>query len=228
MSEYGDAKRKGATITWGGPYVPRDKLPAPTLDSFLPYAARSRITPLRGDFVPEATHGMSLFHICEVTCWDSIRTSVFATRGNRCEICGIDGVLECHEVWGYSVLDKTNGRGQSLGIQRLLNLWSLCPACHKMFHLGLASVQGLFEEAADRLALVNRWSLAQLESYVAWQIALREYRADVMWTLDLSFINGYGPLVLKPGASIICGRKDGAIVSVDYKLIKIYGTRLVL
>jgi len=80
-----------------------------------------------------------------------MRRQVYQAAGWRCELCGGRGpehLVECHEKWAY---DDTTG------VQQLVRLLALCPACHEVKHLGLARVNGRERQALTHLARVNGW-----------------------------------------------------------------------
>ena len=111
--------------------------------------------------------------------WDLVRRAVYRRARYRCEVCGGQGEahpVECHEVWAYD--DERH-------IQRLEGLVALCPACHRVKHLGLASVNGRYDEALQHLASVNGWTLAEAERYAGAAFAQWEERSRHPWKVDL-------------------------------------------
>lgn len=63
--------------------------------------------------------------------WDELRKSVYSEYDHQCGICGRKGRLNCHEIWAY---DDDNH------VQRLKGFIALCPLCHHVKHIGLASI----------------------------------------------------------------------------------------
>jgi hypothetical protein len=86
-------------------------------------------------------------------------------------------------VWEYD---------EAAGIQRLVRLIALCPACHEVKHIGLAGVKGRGAQAAAHLAEVNGWSKAETEAQIASAFVAWRRRNKVKWTLDLSILSEYG------------------------------------
>lgn len=114
--------------------------------------------------------------------WDAIRRAVYRRAGHVCEVCGGAGAkhpVECHEVWRYD-------DGQH--IQRLERMVALCPACHRVKHIGKASVDGRYDEAAGHLAAVNGWMAAQAEQYVRACFRTWKRRSRHEWTLDIGIL----------------------------------------
>ena len=114
--------------------------------------------------------------------WDILRKESYKKANYKCEICGGIGKrypVECHEVWGYDD-DKY--------VQKLLRLISLCPACHEVKHIGLASVRGRGEIAKKHLAKVNGWSRQETDKYVIEQFDIWRIRSSYTWKIDLTWL----------------------------------------
>ncbi len=114
--------------------------------------------------------------------WDCIRKAVYRRAGYTCEICGGTGPkhpVECHEVWRYDDDRK---------VQRLVRMIALCPACHRVKHIGKASVDGRYAEARRHLAQVNGWTQEQAERYVKASFRVWKRRSRHAWTLDVSIL----------------------------------------
>ena len=116
--------------------------------------------------------------------WDRLRRTVYRQAKHRCEICGGVGPrhpVECHEVWRYED-----------GIQRLVRMIALCPACHEVKHIGFASTQGRGDIALAHLAEVNGWSVDRAVVYLYRQADVWEERSRVTWELDVTALARYG------------------------------------
>ena len=114
--------------------------------------------------------------------WDLLRRHSYHQAGYRCQICGGKGArhpVECHEIWHYDDQGKH---------QKLMGLISLCPACHQVKHIGLATVRGKRQEATRHLAKVNGWSSEQAEEYINQAFDIWRERSQHQWTLDLSWL----------------------------------------
>ena len=111
--------------------------------------------------------------------WGLVRRAVYRRACYRCEVCGGRGEhhpVECHEVWDYDDEHR---------VQRLERLVALCPACHRVKHLGLASVNGRYDEALQHLADVNGWTLEEAGHHADAAFAQWNERSEHEWTLDL-------------------------------------------
>jgi len=114
--------------------------------------------------------------------WDILRKNTYKSANYRCEICGGVGKthpVECHEIWHYD---------DSLHIQRLDGLIALCPSCHQVKHMGLATINGKQEEAIQHLAKVNNWSLTDAIEYSEASFEIWSQRSKYDWKLDISYL----------------------------------------
>ena len=127
----------------------------------------------------------------ERTIWDKLRRQTYKDAGYTCQICGGTGSqwpVECHEIWHYD--DNTM-------IQRLGGLIALCPACHRVKHMGLARIHGKAAEATKHLAEINAWTIAKAQEYITAQFELWRTRSTHEWQLDLAWLAKCG-LQIKP------------------------------
>jgi hypothetical protein len=118
--------------------------------------------------------------------WDRIRSQTYENAGHRCEVCdgrGSKHPVECHEVWEYD---------EPAGVQRLVRMIALCPACHEVKHIGLAGIKGRGDVARAHLAAVNGWTAAVASQYVDEAFALWRARSGREWSLDVSALASYG------------------------------------
>lgn len=158
----------------------RSPFPFETLERFLPRYAKRTVHPLVVDLIPASTWHASLANILVKSSWDKIRQEEAAKTGG-CTECGVKTGLECHEIWSYRA---------DLAVQRLEGFETLCGACHETRHLGFASVRGRLAQAMDRLALINRLTLAERRSYIDLVYARFESRSKQRWAMDLSLVAG--------------------------------------
>lgn len=115
--------------------------------------------------------------------WEKIKKHFSVKAKYRCEICGGKGPkwpVECHEIWDYDDKNK---------IQKLVSMTSLCPSCHEVKHIGLASIKGRIEQATQHLACVNGWTEDTARNYVTAQFEIWKQRSLSNWTLDVSYID---------------------------------------
>lgn len=115
--------------------------------------------------------------------WDNIRRVVYKNAHYKCQICGSVGPLhpvECHEIWEYIDLQE---------IQKLKGFIALCPQCHEVKHMGLASIRGRKEVAIAHLARVNKWSEAEARRYVGSAVMKWLDRSNTNWSIDLGLLD---------------------------------------
>lgn len=151
--------------------------------------------PIVGDMIPQTSWGASLANILTKTCWDGLRTPIFAARKGLCLLCGArPRDMDVHEVWSYAfppaeIMALTDGRIR-FGVQRLEGLMPVCTRCHECFHLGFANVRGKLDSTLARLRGLNRWSEDQVARYYEIIGARWEAANKVEWMLDMSKLAG--------------------------------------
>jgi hypothetical protein len=142
---------------------------------------------LRIELIPERQWGVNLRAAMSATQWDKVSAEVFQEAGGRCEICGGIGrkhPLECHEVWSYDEdLNFEAGRRSQI----LSGLQALCPACHRVKHLGFADKQGWLESSLIHMARVNIISKSEAKAYVDWAYGQQRRRERMRWEQDIEW-----------------------------------------
>jgi hypothetical protein len=139
------------------------------------------------DLVPKTSFFQN-FRTLRPKDWEIIRQEVYRRAGHCCEICKGQGPkhpVEAHERWDY---DQTGG---TTGVQKLVGLVALCPACHEVCHFGLATLRGRERQARRHLMDVNGWSDAQADRHIEQAFLQWHRRGLVSWELDISFVDTY-------------------------------------
>jgi hypothetical protein len=142
--------------------------------------------PLTVELVPASQWGANLAQSLKGKRWDCIRIETYRRAGHRCEICsgiGTRHAVEAHEVWNYD---------EEVGVQRLVRLVALCPACHEAKHFGRAKRIGREHEALAHLARVNDWTEATARRHATAMLRLWVLRSKISWVLDLGVLVEYG------------------------------------
>lgn len=114
--------------------------------------------------------------------WDILRKESYKKSNYKCEVCsgvGPKWPVECHEVWEY---DEENN------IQTLINLISLCDKCHQVKHIGLAEMQGYYEDAKKHLSKINNMTLDEANDYITKCFAVWKKRSLKEWTINLDWL----------------------------------------
>jgi hypothetical protein len=132
------------------------------------------------DLIPKTSFFVNLRSILTPEEWDVVRRATYSKAGHKCEFCGASGMIHCHEVWVYD---------EATAIQKLVRLVAVCPACHEVFHLGLAEVKGRLKEALAHMMKVNgighsRALIIAEEAFRIWR-----QRSQITWTLDVSALD---------------------------------------
>jgi hypothetical protein len=154
------------------------------------------MAPVLPDLLPATSWGSSLANLLTKTSWDALRLPAIKAAGHACQLCNVrTGILECHEIWAYSLPPPTAPEG-ALGVQRLLGLAALCRSCHALFHMDYARMTGSFDAVNARLMDVNQWSEAEFAAYDADQERKGHLRSTRCWILDLSLVGGGAPLAI--------------------------------
>lgn len=115
--------------------------------------------------------------------WQRLQTTTFHRCGDRCEICGRDSTLECHEIWEFDDNHCT---------QRLSGLIGLCNKCHAVKHFGLAMETGRIQEVLAWLCEINQISATEAVTYINKEIQIYKIRSQFAWELDLRWLNKMG------------------------------------
>jgi transposase-like protein len=135
------------------------------------------------ELVPKTTWYANLRNSLTKEEWNQIRKDCYKKAGHKCEICGREGMLNCHEVWEFD---------NSRNIQKLKRFIALCELCHNIKHMGFVNVRisrGIWPESVrDELARhfmkVNGVSREEFEKCVEEAFTLWEERSKRRWKLD--------------------------------------------
>ena len=107
--------------------------------------------------IPAASRLATLAKLMPRERWNRIRRDVFRRAGRRCQTCGREGQLHCHEVWQYN---------HQTGYQWLRGFRALCRECHAATHLTFVSNQRRRDELLRHFMAVNRLTRAEAEHHV--------------------------------------------------------------
>ena len=140
------------------------------------------------ELIPKTAWGQNVRAILPRAQWEVVRKKCIEAAGNKCEICGRKGTpkrrqkLECHEVWQYD---------DNRFSQTLIGFVALCPACHKVKHLGQAFKIGRGERAMRHLAKVNNWTHSEVLEYLDEVFDTWLWRSQYDWTVNTDFLKEY-------------------------------------
>ena len=149
---------------------------------------------VQGDLIPRTSWGASLSNLLTKKSWDALRHPLIAQQSNACELCGTADLhrFDVHEVWCYRMpaietMRWAAERGAlAFGVQALEGLMVLCQKCHACFHLGFAQSQGHLPAVLGRLRALNRWSKAEVDTYVRTVFQRHGVHSQAHWLLDFA------------------------------------------
>lgn len=133
------------------------------------------------EMIPKTAWGKNVRSSVSSVVWDNLRHAQYRKADLHCEICGVGGRLECHEVWEYD---------EATHVQKLTGLIALCPSCHSVKHFGRTSTLGeeAKRNAIQHLMEVNNWTMKETQDHIQESIRVWQERSKHEWTLDISFI----------------------------------------
>lgn len=91
-----------------------------------PYTLNMMYLRLAVEPIPAGSRRASLANLMPRGQWDHLRRSVYRKARYRCQICGREGRLYCHEIWQYN---------EETAYQFLRGFEALCRDCHDTRHL---------------------------------------------------------------------------------------------
>lgn len=140
--------------------------------------SKLKLTP---ELIPYKMHYKNARSVLSMEDWKKVAKLTYKESNYKCDICGANDRLECHEVWGFNDRKK---------VQSLLSLTTLCPDCHRVKHIGLARKMGWFEDSIKHMAKINKISTKQAKKFVEY--AEKEVkRKNKDYALDLTYLNRY-------------------------------------
>ena len=134
------------------------------------------------ELVPSTSWYTNLRSILSRKEWDAIRNKCYAEANHKCEICGADNKIECHEKWQYNDELKT---------QTLIGLIALCPTCHMVKHAGRTIAIGKEYVVLRQLMKINNMTKAESINYIDEQFKVWNIRSNYDWEQDISYIETY-------------------------------------
>jgi hypothetical protein len=133
--------------------------------------------------IPEGSWLASLANLLPPGQWDRIRRSVYQRASYRCQLCGKEGMLHCHEVWQYN---------EETGIQWLRGFAALCRDCHDVKHILFNRDIARHKELINHFIAVNRISPEEAEAYL--EAARQQQRFDRKdWKVNYGDYNCWMP-----------------------------------
>jgi hypothetical protein len=143
------------------------------------------VSKLTIELVPKTAHFQNARGVLTRAQWNHVKAMTCKVAAGACEICGVHGELESHEVWEWLEESATHG------VQRLDRTIALCAWCHRVKHWGHTEGMGYLPQARRHVLRVNDWREEDLEDHV--RVSWREWArlSTVTWQLDVSWLDGY-------------------------------------
>lgn len=135
------------------------------------------------ELVPSSSFYRNARQVLTKSRWSVISKQVRSRAYDICEICGVGGRLDCHEIWNYD--------DEKL-VQKLTGLIALCKDCHSVKHFGLARIQNRGEQALKHFMKVNQMNEKQSMKYIANAFDVRLMRSGKTWKIDFTILGDYG------------------------------------
>lgn len=141
------------------------------------------------ELVPHTSWFVNLRSLMTTAQWDHVRRDCYKKARHRCEVCGGRGPehpVECHEKWEYD---------DEFGLQTLIGTIALCPACHKVKHIGLQASKGpgVLQRSIDHFMKVNQSNAEDTEEYLQNSFMVHRMRNQIDWEVDVSWVENEYP-----------------------------------
>jgi len=134
--------------------------------------------------IPARSRLASLAKMLPADQWDVVRRAVYRKERYRCQVCGREGLLHCHEVWHYA---------EETGRQWLAGLQALCSDCHGVKHITIARNPALSARLLGHFAAVNRIPRQEAESHLRAALQRQHQLNQRRWTIDYGSYNASVP-----------------------------------
>lgn len=135
------------------------------------------------EIVPRTTWHENVRSKIPKTQWDKIKKKTYADSDYKCGICGTSGQLDCHEIWEYDDIKH---------IQILKGFMILCSKCHRVKHIGLASIKAKegaidYDDIVSHFCKVNKCSKTDFYDHKKKAFEKWEKRNLYRWEIDMSW-----------------------------------------
>jgi len=107
--------------------------------------------------IPAGSRLASLAKLLPSGQWSRIRHEAYRKAGFRCQICGHEGQLHCHESWQYNEQSRQ---------QWLQGFQALCSDCHAAKHLLFTHDSHLRARLVEHFMRVNHLTREQAQEYI--------------------------------------------------------------
>ena len=130
--------------------------------------------------IPASSRLASLANLLPRDQWDRLRRNVYRRAGYRCQACGREGRLHCHEIWRYNEDTHT---------QWLAGLLALCPDCHDAKHLMFARNPDDRARLVRHFTTVNRLAPSEADAILQAAEQRQQWLDQRRWGVDYGACN---------------------------------------
>jgi hypothetical protein len=141
---------------------------------------------IRFECLPPALWGKNIRSELGQQQWDISRKKAYKRHNHKCCMCGCAGKMNAHEVWKLSISKKNN-----YGIQKLIDIISVCDDCHNVIHIGRSLAIGIpFDVLIQRYMNLNQINYQEaIEDFNYIDKKLITLNQITKWSIDLSDLN---------------------------------------
>jgi hypothetical protein len=130
--------------------------------------------------IPARSRLASLANLLPRDQWNPLRRSIYRQARYRCQACGREGRLHCHEMWGYN--DQTS-------VQWLRGFAALCDDCHAAKHLLFVHDAALRDRLLGHLTSLNQMTRADATAYLHAAARRQQWLNQRSWVIDYGEYN---------------------------------------
>jgi hypothetical protein len=147
---------------------------------------------LEVDLIPESCFKTSIRKSMQEADWDKISQETLDKAGDKCEICGSEEKIACHEIWQY---DDTKL------VQKLKGFRAICRNCYAVEHFGISQVLAMkgylnLNEVIKHFCSVNGVTWDDFNKHKEKEFARHRERSGKKWTTDFG---KWGELIIQKG-----------------------------
>ena len=130
--------------------------------------------------VPASSRLATLAKLLPPGHWDQVRRSVYRQASYRCQACGRQDRLECHEVWYCN---------PHTGYQWLTGFQALCRLCHEAKHVSFVRDPSRRAALLQHFMAVNYLAPDEADGYLADALRQQQELDQRQWTISFGDYN---------------------------------------
>lgn len=140
---------------------------------------------IRFECLPQVLWGSNIRSELGEDEWDTIRKKTYKKYNHKCCICDRKSKMNAHEVWKLQISSS-----KSYGIQKLVNIISVCDDCHNVIHIGRSLAIGIpCDQLLSYYATMNNISIEEAITDIDYiDEKLDKLNKIRKWDIDLSLL----------------------------------------